>query len=140
MVEKNNDIIMKNITLEELLEHLENGKMLHSKFNIEKYNITDELEKDSPVEFCGTAGCAFGEMPALDKRFSFSSTGRLIFEDDTVEAWTIGRYFNINVDVAFHLFFSNNQDCSLYGGKELTKEATKEDVIYNIKEFLKRQK
>jgi hypothetical protein len=127
-----------NITLQQLLDHLENGERIHKEFNFSGFNIFPNVESKYPN--CGTAGCAIGEMPALDSRFIFSdlfsTKGTMTFGERLVNAQFISEYFGISNDEAWHLFFPHSQEPQLYGGNHLDGYATIEDVIFNLKAFL----
>jgi hypothetical protein len=125
----------QNITLQQLADHLETGELIHEKFDILWFNKLPQKEHKYPN--CGTVGCAMGEMPALDDRFTFDTSGVLCFLNHDVYVIDIAIYFNISEEAACHLFFSKLQNPPLYGGKVLGDYATKEDVIFNIREFLK---
>jgi hypothetical protein len=123
----------QNITLQQLLDHLENGERIHKEFSILWFNKLPQ--KEHKYHNCGTVGCAIGEMPALDNRFFFHPSGTLYFLDTYVCNSTISKYFNISEEAAGHLFFTGCQT-PLYGGKDLTNNATIEDVIFNLNAFL----
>jgi hypothetical protein len=125
----------QNITLQQLADHLEKGELIHKDFSILWFNKLPQKEHKYPN--CGTVGCAMGEMPALDDRFTFDTSGDLYFLNHHVYVSAISKYFNISVEEAWHLFFPRLQNTFLYGGKDLESDATKEDVIFNIREFLK---
>jgi hypothetical protein len=131
----------QNITLQQLLDHLENGERMHKKFDFTGFNIYPKIESKYPN--CGTAGCAIGEMPALDSRWRFNPespmNGGMIFNLESVNCRFIAEYFGIDIEEAWHLFFPHSQEPHLYGGKHLDNYATIEEVIFNLKEFLKRQ-
>lgn len=124
-----------NITLSQLADHLEKGELVHDVFDFRAFNGLP-LKQDSKHFNCGTSGCAMGEMPALDSRFSFNHLGNLCFCEHKVVSKTIADYFRIEDLAAIHLFFPYQQEPEKYGGKRLKYEATKKEVIANIRAFI----
>jgi len=136
---------MKKVTLEMLADHLMTGDLIHKEFDFNIYNSALRLE-NSRIAYCGTAGCAIGELPALSDDFYFTNTGRLACNSMPVAAkheTTIGlisKYFKIPEKTARHLFVPLEQDINQFGGKKLDTDATKEEVAENIYAYLKNQR
>ncbi len=124
----------QNITLEQLLHHLENGELIYEK------KIKSKNWRDRHSFF------AIVEMPALDSRFEFYDflilTDLMTFNNNQrfVDIPFISKYFGISVYETTHLFCPDFQKPYYFGGKHLDSNATIEEVIFNLKEFLKRQK
>ncbi len=130
----------QNVTLHQLLDHLENGQRIHEKFDISWYNSNQSRNKESRFLNFGTSGCAIGEMPALDSRFRFNMNYSLVFNEEPVNSKLISQYFGISNSETWHLFYPHSQNIGLFGGKYLEDNATIEEVIDNLKEFLAKQK
>lgn len=68
--------------LRRLIKHLRKGELIHDEFNYNFYNLPDSGKLDKfvtkfkgrrAINFCGTSGCAVGELPAISKHFMFDS-------------------------------------------------------------------
>jgi hypothetical protein len=137
------------VTLEILLNHLENGELIHKNFDIADFNFDNEEEEQQyktiqGVHNCGSTGCAIGEMPRLDSDWYFNYfDGCLIYQNTDTKTnikMIIAEYFGIEKSAASHLFFSASQDVVKYGGMKLSYNASLKNVIFNMKEFLKLKK
>lgn len=61
--------------LRKLIKHLRDGNLIHEEFSYASFNYGRRKTvkfKRREIPDCGYLGCAVGELPALDKRFSFS--------------------------------------------------------------------
>lgn len=125
----------KRVTLTELADHLEKGECIHEYFDISDFNLGELNQKK--ILNCGTSGCAIGEMPLLDKQWTFFQNGQLLFGGTQVGPSTIADYFEIEFRGAYHLFYPLSQDVNKYGGTTLDYDATKAEVIHNIREFVR---
>lgn len=105
---------MKNYeNLERLAAHLESGDLLHAQFTLTRYNSGDgSIVKG--VENCGSAGCALGEMPLLDKRWTFNRLGMLTFDEDQFAPGSVCRYFDISpIDLHSIFYISYSQSAAI---------------------------
>lgn len=130
----------------QLAEHLEKGKLIHETFNFKVFNSNSTYEQP-----CGAAGCALGECPAVfpsEWRFIKNPTklghasglyshyipvidGEVSVEDSAIT------FFGLSSAEDNHLFYPYEQQPELYGGVELTGNATREEVASNIREFVR---
>lgn len=127
---------MENIyreRLEKLADHLESGKLGHDQFFFGTWH------NDRDYAFCGTAGCAVGELPFLfpddwgiDGKYPILRVAPDLAPEDAAMS-----FFDLGVDEVEHLFIPELQDTDVYGGEFLLVSATKEQVASNIREFLK---
>lgn len=127
-----------NITLSQLADYLEKGKFIHSNFDFSTRNSYPALA--IPHKFipnCGTSGCAMGELPALDSRFTFEKWGSMLFIGKPTNVTTTAKYFGVSDIVIHHLFYPESQNVAKFGGYVLDDFATKEEVLYNLREYLK---
>lgn len=127
---------MKGISLLQLAEHLEKGELLHEEFTFDNINSTPETSSRKGVAYCGTMGCAMGEMPLLDKAFTFSLSADLRLGEVAGLCNIAGKYWGTTEREGNHLFFPNLQNTEKYGGVFLENNATKEQVAFNIREFV----
>jgi hypothetical protein len=64
---------MNKERLLKLADHLENGKLLHNKFDFRYLNgRMFEFANLTSINPCGSCGCALGELPAIFKEWEFS--------------------------------------------------------------------
>lgn len=128
---------MNKQRLEALATHFESGKLGHEVFDFGTYNANKERQLIISNE-CGYAGCALGECPILfPEDWIFGVWGpRLINLEDRSVIYSATVFFDITTEEADHLFFPRNQDTTKYGGKELNRYATKEEVAANIRAFI----
>jgi len=124
---------MKDLYINRLLnlaEHLEFGNLGHDKFNLSVFSTK------SKYVLCETAGCALGECPtAFPDDWKWSESYHPTYKGKSPFDSAI-LFFNISVGATLHLFATDTQYPLLYGGKVLEKNATKEDVANNIREFV----
>lgn len=119
---------MKNRHILEQLATLKKEDCIHDVF-------------DFSVFHCGTAGCLAGELPGLDPDFYFVETfqsHRLRHKniDHKLSTFVLEEYFDLGEEATAHIFVSGYQDTEKYGGKDLTDDATLEDVQENLRIFL----
>ena len=125
--------------LQRLADHLKNGELLHDNFNFRYYNllegVTSKIYNGVEISNCGTAGCAIGELPAVDhNRFSFKRG--YVWDMITSKAVDFeSNPFNLSENEYDHLFLPNNQK-PYFGGSLLGDTATKEQVANNIQIFI----
>lgn len=119
-----------------LAEHLEHGKLGHDKFDF--MFISADYDTGAGKS-CGTMGCAIGELPyAFPEDFKMDEDrnpllrrGRSEYESDDQCKW-----FGIDQQERLHLFFPDEQSPLLFGGTDLSVNATKEQVAANIRAFV----
>jgi len=129
--------------LRRLAKHLRGKNRVHKKF------VFDIIAKGKIKDgnYCGTAGCAVAEFPALwPKEWSWEQDNRFLYDvlhksqdinDDTDNA-VIAKFFSITGEQAYHLFIPGQQDMVKLGGKWLEDDATPEQVADNIDAFIKK--
>lgn len=135
---------MKNIGLErlrKLADHLMRGKQGHARFDFTRYNtgFSDEERMRDDTAKCGTAGCAVGECPIVFPRqwkWDFDSDPILRIGPRTAFRSAIV-FFRLDEDQANHLFIPRRQNPSTYGGVVLEGDATRQQVVSNIRLFIK---
>lgn len=144
---------MNKIHIRRLLKlaaHLEKParKRLHKKFD---FGCVSSGTLEEGRRFCGTAGCALGECPAVfpNQWMVRRQVGFLI--GTNLYEFLVGlrnyRYTNTFSDAELffglipsesrHLFMPNRQQPNCYGGKILNESATARQVARNIRAFLK---
>lgn len=141
--------------LAKLADHLEKGQLGHVKFDFSLVHengarLTTKQRKEG---FCGTAGCAMGELPVLFPRkwkFADNDYGEpsvrmregecpridIIYKSDVTE------FFGISESKTAHLFYPGCQHhkwCSKSLNKMggLSDKATRKQVAANIRYFIK---
>ncbi len=136
---------MKQIHIDRLLklaDHLEHGQLGHKKFNFGVFNAS--VNGDHSVKSkCGYMGCAIGECPiAFPEDWAFDERGHpcllenfglFRFDEECVSGC---EFFGVNNDEFDHLFVPENQYVKIYGGIDLGRDATKEQVAANIRAFV----
>lgn len=133
--------------LRELEAHLRSEQLGHEKFDFTTINTLNEED----VHKCGTAGCAMGEMPIVwPEQWGFFRTmvGKKTTEVYEEGEWdfsdhAIARWFGVYDDheepsELMHLFYPNEQCTTIFGGKHLEDDATKEQVADNIDAFIRK--
>ena len=123
---------MNKERLLQLADHLENGKLGHEVFDFRIYNnaITPE---------CGTTGCAMGECPILwPNHWEWSIIGYPTLSDgeNHNSKFSGCAWFDLDRRQYDHLFMPDQQKVLLYGGKLLTKDATRYEVAAGIRAFI----
>ncbi len=128
---------MKIARLKKLADHLLNGKLGHENFDFSCFNDGD-IDKNG----CGTLGCAIGECPIVFPKHWHFEENNYMFEPHLIgsDRWSelddACEFFGISDDAACHLFVPNDQDTYAFGGSELGRNATKEQVAANILSFI----
>lgn len=125
-----------------LADHLESGNRRHATFDIEMICSGETLPDGS---YCGTAGCALGELPAcFPGSFYYHRYQNRIwvvkFVGDTTP-WpsvfsSAAVFFGISNEAVSHLFQPGAQVPSVYGGNFLSKAATAKQVAEHIRDFV----
>lgn len=124
---------MNKERLLKLVEHLEQGKLGHDKFDFTHIHSENRHK-------CGTSGCALGELP-----FVFPEQFRLdreccgvtyLYSKEMYSEFTLAaKWFDISYNESSFLFSPNDDndtDINL-----LKSSATKEQVAQHIREFVK---
>lgn len=131
---------MKKKLLLELARHLEEGKLGHKKFDFSMFNDISSAPK------CGTAGCAVGELPILfPKKWVWNQFGEPVlwsssrdeaddYNENTLD--DVAYFFDLSDAEVHHLFVPELQETELYGGRDLSSDATRYQVACNIREFI----
>lgn len=158
---------MKAIYKKRLLKlatHLEKGKLIHKEFSFADFNTSiDEVKKRAwdkycklPLEeqyktaypdsyiidvkpySCGTAGCALGEMPVVDKKnWNFNKDAMPHLKGTRQEPFESAiKYFGLPDGAANHLFSPDSQDKKEFGGRILGNKAKPKQVAANIRAFI----
>jgi hypothetical protein len=131
---------MKKVTLSELVAHMRSGDHLFHQFNYEVFNSyirgLGEARTVQGVSYCGTSGCAAGNLPALDSDFRFQAGGALVYKGDVVTPEVLAEYFGISEAAVDHLFYPMCQITSKFGGQLLTARASLDEVLDNFDQFL----
>ena len=134
-----------------LAEHLESGKLAHKRFDFRRINVDwvpGARTVESAIGYCGTSGCALGELPIVfpdDWSFSASNKDKLVVDD---------RAPNTVFDRAQEFFELSEADCSALFAPEsprawvgfdedefddepgLHGDASAKDVAQNIRDFV----
>jgi len=113
-----------------LMRHLRTGKLGHDRFDFGQYN-------NAVAPKCGTAGCAIGECPVIWKSWIFTNSGDPVIKGDACSLNSGQEWFGINAGEYRHLFMPDRQSLNLYGGKSLSRFATRRQVAANIEAFIK---
>lgn len=127
--------------LKKLLAHMEQPqeKLGHKEFDFEIYDNGYGGE-------CGTAGCMAGELPFIwpDKWRLCTSPlkNHPILKGGSVyilsTEWHLMQWFGLDAGMVKHLFYPHFQDTDKYGGKKmLNSSSKKEEVVENLREFIK---
>ncbi len=131
------EIIYKERLLK-LVDHLENGKLGHKKFDFRFWNSSKGCIPMYNSE-CGYMGCAIGECPiAFPNEWIFLRGIPVLDTRETMySSYGSGMtFFGLDREEFVHLFKPNEQKVSIYGGKFLNNDATKEQVAQNIRDFV----
>jgi len=127
--------------LRRLAKHLRGTHRAHKKFS---FSILSK-GKWKKGKFCGSAGCAIGELPALwPKEWTWELYGpysnAVVHKSQLTygtEYGIIARFFSITVIQVEHLFVPNKQ-IEIFGEQKLDRDATPEQVADNIDIFIKK--
>lgn len=129
--------------LKQLADHLECGKLGHEIFDITAYNSGKKPE-------VGRRGDAVGELPVLfPEEWRFTQEGLpilsgvpdgvcdIVFKIRDLVDECLESFFGIDRWAIEHLFDNDSQHIETFGGRELTRDATPQEVAFNIREYLK---
>lgn len=137
--------------LEKLATHLETGKLGHKKFAFDKLHHTFEEYDQKPVDgFCGSVGCAMGELPIVfPRQFKYEANaddesvvarrGEYISELDFEKA--VMSFFKITKSELEGLFYPADWFChehvhAPWNKTPITARATKKQVARGIRRFI----
>lgn len=152
--------------LKKLAKHLKTGKLAHVKFDFSLVHRNgDKLTpKQKKLGFCGTAGCAVGELPAVFPRtwsykkasedvdfkqepvVSYKGDVKSCFinggtEESRIDWNAVQTFFGINENEKDHLFIPGGQeDCWMSPEAShsiLHSNASRKEVAENIEWFIK---
>lgn len=119
-----------------LAEHLESGKLGHTYFS-----ATSISKGKRKKNGCGRCGNHAGEIPFLHpEEWEWDDMGELDFEpflknsNDCEES--LQQWFGLDLPMLHHLFFSGWQIPGYYGGQEITKDTTADEIANLIREFV----
>lgn len=127
--------------LNKLLKHMEKENLSVDRFDFSVYRGY------SPN--CGTSGCMAGELPAIYPGYWSWHTyiynkanPKLVlkcpdYRPSKSITELLSVFFNIPQSAAEHLFVPNCQMPDIYGGSDLSLEASKEQVTENLRQFIK---
>lgn len=137
-----------------LAKHLQSGKLGHKRFDFNNVHTVPRSMKSKVIQdgFCGTAGCAMGELPIIfpnDWKFEIPDDGctypSVKYKDETpgwymnIDDDRVMEYFDISCSEYEHLFYPQAQIQDYIfpdrKGKMLSKTATKFEVAQNIEWF-----
>jgi len=128
--------------LETLSFHLLYNSLHHKRFDITQFT-------NKAPNICDTAGCALGECPTVFpqdwewsdyySKYSPISNFPTLKVHHNLRTWECAKvYFGLNLTEAKHLFAAMDQHPEIYGGAELSYIATRDDVAYQIRDFIKK--
>lgn len=140
--------------LQKLATHLKKGKLGHVKFDFSEVHVNGETItiKQKEKGFCGSAGCAVGELPMVFKKTWKYSTSKSygcripsVRNIISKRAFGMGfgwnevyKFFGISKMTSNHLFVPNSQiEEWTKNGDMVDAEATKTQVANNIEWFIK---
>ena len=117
-------------------------KLGHEKFDFRQFN--DALSMCGTAGcMCGTAGCMGGELPIVfpDHWVFYKQTlVRLRRRKNIYTNEDFASFFNITISESVHLFYPKGQSKSIdpyfLNHNELSVDATKEEVVENLRRFL----
>jgi len=134
--------------LRKLSKHLRGENRAHKRFD---FNEVCKGKLDKEGNYCGSAGCAIGEFPAVWPRewkwgnvYNFYGlVGVTVFckgqRNKTETSFTkVSGFFSITQSQVEHLFTPFKQNSNKFGGERLYKNATAEQVADNIDAFIKK--
>jgi len=130
---------MNKARLLKLAEHLERGELGHDQFDFSL--VTFGPTKPNG---CGSNGCAIGELPMVFDEWKYQCDGsirRLSFNGKSTEygPWEdVESFFDIDSDASDHLFLPEEQNVAAFGGEYLEVDATRQQVAFNIRAFVKK--
>jgi len=132
--------------LRKLAKHLRGKHLFHKEFDFGEFT---EGKMDKEGNYCGSVGCAMGEIPAVwpnEWRWEPYLDGTDIVDivhksqqdiDADTDYDVIAEFFSITYEQVYHLFEPNEQDTDNFGGEDLNRSATAEQVAANIDAFVK---
>jgi len=113
--------------LRKLAKHLRSEHRVHKKF---VFDVEAEGKMDKDGNYCGSAGCAMGEFPALwPKKWSWKLFSPheyyVVHKNPNIEekSKSITKFFSITERQVNHLFFPYQQDVANFGGQTLYDDA-----------------
>jgi len=134
--------------LRRLAKHLRSKHLTHKKFRI---SIFAKGKLNEYGNYCGSAGCAIGELPAVwPKEWSWVIQTKNIETKDihivhkkygggNSQTWNaVSKFFSIDWQETYHLFYADRQVPLFYGGKRLDFDATAIEVADNIIAFIEK--
>lgn len=129
-----------------LADHLERGKLIHQRFNFNRWNA-DEQGEQLEINGCGFAGCAIGECPGVFKAWGWKRGHPILNKNRRVSVSperSAMEWFGLMEAEVRHLFIptdflGDNQFPKEYGGRVLFATATPKQVAANIRAFIKRK-
>lgn len=136
--------------LTKLADHLKSKKLSVDKFDFRSWR----------EENCKSTACAIGECPAVfPKYWKKGPSKKEIIEGRPIQVFfprlmndpndgmnssiphsAAERFFGLTSSEVNHLFYPNYQDTQVYGGRQLSDNATALQVANNIYAFLERKK
>lgn len=135
---------MRADRLLKLAEHLETGKLYHEKFD---FGILSERDLDpNQAPYCGSVGCAMGELPHLFPELCFHDGYGLGLVGGPNEMGQTYRCVQTIFDISRHAVRWLFEPCAVweievygteYGFNRLPDTATKDEVAANIRQFIK---
>lgn len=128
--------VQRNLLIR-LAEHLETGKLGHDRFDFATISEGDRKEN-----FCGTAGCALGELPVIwpDVFWLYSlPTGdySVAYRNNTPgRNWDdVEDFFGLSKFEVDHLFLPRRQ-LSIYGGtRRLKTIISRQEIAAHLRAF-----
>lgn len=120
-------------------------KWAHKEFNFGVFNAIKDYEEalDFPFgQICGTVGCLAGEFPKVFKNWRWSGEGVCLTtkRGEMHMDYALIDFFGITEREGDHLFYPGYQDKEIdpYYNSHfiLDEEATKEEVVENLRRFL----
>jgi len=127
---------IKTGRLRKLSKHLRGANRAHDRFVMGTYAQGRFIEGN----YCGSAGCAIGELPELwPKDWKWTGTC-VVFgnQKDSAIVADVANFFSITTVQAQHLFFAYSQNLTRFGGRTLSPIATAIDIADNIDAFIKK--
>jgi len=131
--------------LRKLAKHLRGTHRVHEDF------CFDTLAEGEFIDgnYCGSAGCAMGEFPAVwpkEWRWEIFSSAISEFEvihksqgdHEETNYRVMADFFSITEEQVRHLFIPYGQNREYFSGKSLCDDATRFEVADNIDAFIKK--
>jgi len=132
--------------LRKLAKHLCGTHLAHRMFYFDRL-ASGKMDENG--NYCGSVGCALGEIPAVwpkEWKWEKNRCGDLFSiihkshgGAGVAKLWgAVTKFFSITEDQAYHLFNPRKQMPQQFGGKELDEYASVEQVVDNIGAFIKK--